>query len=804
MGKPRNRLFIIFLIIACAAIGSTLCASPSSAITSRTLATGDRVPNGYHGTWRGASTTAGGSWTISLALSGGARGGIVGTIAYPSLQCGGKLSLTQISSGSIRLLQDIVYGNCIDGLTVTLSLINDTTIHYTESYPGGQVTGSGNVNRINGSNNTLASQYVGVWEGAANQVNPNVQWPILMTISGGSIDSVIGIAGFAPYRCGAELGFLRTNSNSVELLEDVTYGSCWDLGTITLSPNPDGSLKYQWRSPDGVSSAVGSVTRINSPISTIDCSEPVYYGIQHCSKEDTHIFYIDPKNPHVRFETVLALGEAGDGTPGECKDVNRPRYSLGPGCIAPDGTYPAQRVGHMVSRYPGAVLAFNGDLFGSNGFTHGPEGLIVKNGTRFDGTAVGDCDSSFPPPQDANGRCDPPGNDVKRPSIAFSRIGGQVDISRKRIEDLENLVLYTDRFYNTVGGFPILVENGQSVVDHECEEYPGTCTSMSGSIKRARTAIGKTEYGELIVIVMPETSGLTFSELATKMIELGAVEAINLDGGTSSQLWYAGATSSDNYLVTPRGPVAEGVFVFSNPGTTYTISGQVKDTNNAPVQGVTISAGSISTATDGNGNYTLSDVEPGTYTVTPSKADYSFSPSTSQVSVPPEVSGQNFTGSLSCPVITTLGPPGASQANRILAATDLITLYRRFRNEVLSTTTVGQGYVKAYNQHSLELSAILLTHSDLRSRTAQFLEHAAPAFESLLPNRTNQSVLTQGLYDEAAGLVTDLANAGSPQLRNDIQQTWGDLALDVHIGESPTTIWGTLQQPSVYLPLVVR
>jgi hypothetical protein len=537
---------------------------------------------------------------------------------------------------------------------------------------------------------------------------------------------------------------------------------------------------------------------------TLDCSDSqAYFGIRHCTDKEKQIFYIDPKNLHVRFETVLAMGKSRDGISGECKDVNRPFYSWGPGCIAPNGTYPAQRVGDMASRYPGATLAFNGDLFGSRGFTHGPEGLTVKNGARFDGVAMGDCDSRYPPPQDTNGRCDPPGNDVNRPSIAFSRTGGQVNISRKRIEDLENPALYADRFYNAIGGFPILVENRVSVVDHECQVYPSTCSDMSGSIKRARTAIGKRENGELIVMVFPQAPGLTLSELAAKMIDLGAVEAINLDGGTSSQLWYAGATSSDKYLVKPNGPVAEGVFVFSNPGTTYTISGQVKDTNNAAVQGVSISVGSISTTTDGNGNYTLNGVEPGMYMVTPSKADYSFSPSSSQVSVPPNVIGKNFTGSLTCPAIAALGSSSTSQTSAILAAADLITLYRRFRNEVLSTTAVGQGYIKTYNQHGLELSAILLTHSDLRSRTTQFLEHAAPTFESLLPNSTSQTVLTQGLYDEAASLVNDLTNAGSPKLREDIRQTWEDLSLDEHIGESPMTIWREIQS-FVYLPLVVR
>jgi exopolysaccharide biosynthesis protein len=42
------------------------------------------------------------------------------------------------------------------------------------------------------------------------------------------------------------------------------------------------------------------------------------------------------------------------------------------------------------------------------------------------------------------------------------------------------------------------------------------------------------------------------------MVELGAKEAINLDGGGSSQLWYAGS-----YLHYSSRPVAQGMIVFS-------------------------------------------------------------------------------------------------------------------------------------------------------------------------------------------------------------------------------------------------
>ena len=46
--------------------------------------------------------------------------------------------------------------------------------------------------------------------------------------------------------------------------------------------------------------------------------------------------------------------------------------------------------------------------------------------------------------------------------------------------------------------------------------------------------------------------------------------------------------------------------------------------------------------TDSNGNYTLAGLATGTYTLTPSKSDYTFSPPTRTVSVPESKTGQDF------------------------------------------------------------------------------------------------------------------------------------------------------------------
>ncbi|MBC7250775.1 MAG: PD40 domain-containing protein [Anaerolineae bacterium] len=83
---------------------------------------------------------------------------------------------------------------------------------------------------------------------------------------------------------------------------------------------------------------------------------------------------------------------------------------------------------------------------------------------------------------------------------------------------------------------------------------------------------------------------------------------------------------------------------------TFSISGHVRDGSGNPISGVVVSAGAAGSATtDGNGAYTITGLAAGTYTLTPSKSGWTFSPATRTVSVPPDATGQDFVGSSSGP-----------------------------------------------------------------------------------------------------------------------------------------------------------
>jgi hypothetical protein len=127
---------------------------------------------------------------------------------------------------------------------------------------------------------------------------------------------------------------------------------------------------------------------------------------------------------------------------------------------------------------------------------------------------------------------------------------------------------------------------------------------------------------------------------------------ITITGGSSGSgsgtVTYSVAPNSGASSRTGTMTIAGQTFtVYQSGASLYMISGRVVDGSGNPISGVTISDNAgHTTTTDSNGNYTLSGLAAGTYTVAPSKTGYTFSPSSRTVSVPPDATGVNFTGSL--------------------------------------------------------------------------------------------------------------------------------------------------------------
>jgi len=114
--------------------------------------------------------------------------------------------------------------------------------------------------------------------------------------------------------------------------------------------------------------------------------------------------------------------------------------------------------------------------------------------------------------------------------------------------------------YDVVGGMPILVQDGQVVVS----ACPGAFCG-----RNPRTGIGYTANGGVLLVVVdgrqPRWSvGASLREFATIMHNLGAVQALNLDGGGSSAMVVKGEVVNRPSDGQQR-PISNTVLVLSGP-----------------------------------------------------------------------------------------------------------------------------------------------------------------------------------------------------------------------------------------------
>jgi hypothetical protein len=111
-------------------------------------------------------------------------------------------------------------------------------------------------------------------------------------------------------------------------------------------------------------------------------------------------------------------------------------------------------------------------------------------------------------------------------------IGTPVQLESSITPDVSN-------YQHVIGGGPLLLQNGQIVLDALGEQFsPAFVKELA-----ARSAIGQTATGQILIVSAqntPDSKGPSLSEIAQIMQQLGAVNALNLDGGSSTTLYLGG------------------------------------------------------------------------------------------------------------------------------------------------------------------------------------------------------------------------------------------------------------------------
>ena len=105
-----------------------------------------------------------------------------------------------------------------------------------------------------------------------------------------------------------------------------------------------------------------------------------------------------------------------------------------------------------------------------------------------------------------------------------------------RVKIVQKMETAWDRAVQAVGAGPCLVKDGQIYLTTEDEQFGG---DVAGG-RAPRTAVGVNAEGRALLVVVDgrrSTSvGLSLAELAQFMLDLGAVDAMNMDGGGSSEM----------------------------------------------------------------------------------------------------------------------------------------------------------------------------------------------------------------------------------------------------------------------------
>ena len=164
-----------------------------------------------------------------------------------------------------------------------------------------------------------------------------------------------------------------------------------------------------------------------------------------------------------------------------------------------------------------AILAINGDYYGFR-----ETGIVIRNGVVYR-------------------------DEGAREGLAFY-LDGTVAAYDETTTTADELV--AAGVWNTLSFGPALLADGEILDGIEDVEVDTNVGNHSIQGEQPRTAVGMIDANHLVLVVVDGRSpgysrGVTMTELAQIMADLGCTVAYNLDGGGSSTLYYDGAVVND-------------------------------------------------------------------------------------------------------------------------------------------------------------------------------------------------------------------------------------------------------------------
>jgi exopolysaccharide biosynthesis protein len=116
---------------------------------------------------------------------------------------------------------------------------------------------------------------------------------------------------------------------------------------------------------------------------------------------------------------------------------------------------------------------------------------------------------------------------------------------------------------NVIGGGPQLIKNGRVEITNTAEKILPSFVSDG----HPRTAIAKLKSGQILLVTVDgrqpgESIGMSLTMLADLLLEFGAVEAINLDGGGSTTMVIRNKLVNKPSDATGERPVSDAILLY--------------------------------------------------------------------------------------------------------------------------------------------------------------------------------------------------------------------------------------------------
>jgi exopolysaccharide biosynthesis protein len=149
-------------------------------------------------------------------------------------------------------------------------------------------------------------------------------------------------------------------------------------------------------------------------------------------------------------------------------------------------------------------------------------------------------------------------------ALANLRSGARVELKLNLAPTETEMSTQWKQAASIIGGGPQLIKNGRTEITNSAEKILPSFVSDG----HPRTAIAKLNSGQILLVTVDgrqpgESIGMSLNMLADLLIEFGATEAINLDGGGSTTMVIRNKLVNKPSDATGERPVSDAILVYS-------------------------------------------------------------------------------------------------------------------------------------------------------------------------------------------------------------------------------------------------